>query len=229
MSVRASTGCARTCSGDMYPTVPSTMPAPVPAVTVACWPSGALSSGRVSFARPKSRIFTRPSVVTNRFSGFRSRCTMPLSCAAARPCATCIAYVNGLAHRQAARTQLIAERLALQQLRDDVGRAVLVPDVIDGQDVRMVQRRGRLRLLREPAEAIRIGSEARRQHLDGDLAPEHGVAGPVHLAHAAGAERRENLASTKSVASSEAHRCWRVYLQPITSPYVVGPAACDLR
>ena len=51
----------------------------------------ALSSGRVSFARPKSRIFTRPSLVTNRFSGFRSRWTMPLSCAAARPLATCTA------------------------------------------------------------------------------------------------------------------------------------------
>ncbi len=75
----------------------------------------------------------------------------------------------------------------------------------------MVQGRGRLRLLGEPAETIRIGSEARRQHLDGDLPPEHGVPGPVHLAHAAGAERRENLAGTKSVASGEAHRCWRVY------------------
>ena len=38
-------------------------------------PSGVLAQS--SFARPKSRILTRPSAVTNTFSGFRSRCTMP--------------------------------------------------------------------------------------------------------------------------------------------------------
>jgi hypothetical protein len=44
-------------------------------------------SACVSFARPKSRIFTRPSAATKTLSGFRSRCTIPLSCAADRPCA----------------------------------------------------------------------------------------------------------------------------------------------
>ena len=32
-----------------------------------------------------------PDLVTITFSGFRSRCTMPASCAAARPSATCVA------------------------------------------------------------------------------------------------------------------------------------------
>src|SRR5437660_12507815 len=41
----------------------------------------------VSLAKPKSRIFTRPSFVTKRFSGLRSRWTIPLPWAAARPCA----------------------------------------------------------------------------------------------------------------------------------------------
>ena len=44
-----------------------------------------------SFARPKSRILTRPSRDTKTFSGFMSRCTMPLSCAVARPLAICTA------------------------------------------------------------------------------------------------------------------------------------------
>ena len=38
-----------------------------------------------NFANPKSRIFTRSSVVMKTFSGFRSRWTMPFSCAACRP------------------------------------------------------------------------------------------------------------------------------------------------
>ena len=40
-----------------------------------------------SFARPKSRILTSPSRVTIRFSGFRSRCTMPAAWALASPSA----------------------------------------------------------------------------------------------------------------------------------------------
>jgi hypothetical protein len=40
---------------------------------------------------------TRPSRVTKMFSGFRSRCTMPLSCAAARPRATCTACLTATA------------------------------------------------------------------------------------------------------------------------------------
>ena len=35
------------------------------------------ASSEVSRARPKSRILTRPSWVTDRFSGFKSRCTIP--------------------------------------------------------------------------------------------------------------------------------------------------------
>ena len=52
-------------------------------------------SGRVErptdFARPKSRILTRPSRVTKTFWGFRSRWTMPRSCAAASPWTICSA------------------------------------------------------------------------------------------------------------------------------------------
>ena len=44
-----------------------------------------------SVARPKSRIFTRPSSARKMFSGFRSRWTMPRACAAPSPRATCSA------------------------------------------------------------------------------------------------------------------------------------------
>ena len=40
-------------------------------------------------ARPKSTIFTKPSRVTMTLAGFRSRCTIPASWAAARPSAIC--------------------------------------------------------------------------------------------------------------------------------------------
>ena len=67
--------------------VPIIVPA---AVSVATPASGDESSlGPTSLAMPKSRILMRPSFVTNRLSGFTSRCTMPLSWAAASPSAIC--------------------------------------------------------------------------------------------------------------------------------------------
>ena len=44
-----------------------------------------------SLARPKSRIFTRPSEVMKMFSGLRSRWMIPFSCATASAEAICIA------------------------------------------------------------------------------------------------------------------------------------------
>ena len=49
-------------------------------------------------ARPKSRIFTRPSAVRKRLSGFRSRCTIPWPCAAASPPATAAAISAARCH-----------------------------------------------------------------------------------------------------------------------------------
>ena len=65
------------CSGDMYGGVPIVVPV---AVTNA-----PVSAESVAFAIPKSAIFTPPAPVTMRFSGFRSRWTMPSCSAAASP------------------------------------------------------------------------------------------------------------------------------------------------
>ena len=91
----------------------------------------------------------------------------------------------------------LAQRLALEQLRDDVRRAVSRADVEDREDVRMVERRGGARLLLEAAQPIGIGRERGGQDLDRDLASEPRVARAVDLAHAAGAERREDLVRTQ--------------------------------
>src|SRR5207245_11297112 len=54
--------------------------------------------------------------------------------------------VHGLAHGQRTAAQAAAEGLALEQLRDDVGGAVLNADVEDDDDARVVERARRLRL-----------------------------------------------------------------------------------
>ncbi len=79
-------GCPVNCSGDMYGGVPSTMPWRVSFAL-------AVSSLSSRFAMPKSSTFTKspfwPFCVSTMFSGFRSRCTMPCSCASCSEPHTC--------------------------------------------------------------------------------------------------------------------------------------------
>ena len=114
--------------------------------------------------------------------------------------------VDGLADRQRACLQAVAQRLALEQLRDDVRSPVLVADVVDGEDVRVVERRGGLRLLREASQAVGIGRNAGGKDLDGHVAAEGRVAGAVDFAHSAGAEGGHNLAGSESRAGCQGHR-----------------------
>ena len=180
-------------------------------VSGRAWASSAVSassSGRsaVSLARPKSRILTRPSRVTKTFSGFRSRWTMPLSCAAARPLRDLAGVVDGLAMRQRRCADARAQRLALEQLRDDVRRALVAADVVDGEDVGVIERAGGARLLLEAAQAVGVGRERRGQHLDGDVAAEARVARAIDLAHAAGADRSDDLVRANPGSLRQAHQ-----------------------
>src|SRR5467141_1100159 len=68
----------------MYGSVPA---AACESVKVRVVPSAA---GRSSIAKPKSNIFARPFAVMAIFAGFRSRCTMPRSCASSNAAAICI-------------------------------------------------------------------------------------------------------------------------------------------
>ena len=86
-SLRASVAPPRACSGDMYATVPITTPGVVARLRVSPLDDSSVRT----FAIPKSRILTTLSRVMNTFSGFRSRWTMPRSCAAASPRAICSA------------------------------------------------------------------------------------------------------------------------------------------
>jgi hypothetical protein len=57
----------------------------------------------------------------------------------------------------------------------------------------------------ESPEAVGIGGQLRRQHLDGNLAVEPGVACPVDLTHPPGAERGEDLVGPEAYTGRERH------------------------
>ena len=75
-------------------------------------------------------------------------------------------------------------------------------EAVDGGDVRMVQRRERLRFALEPREAIGIAGERVRQDLDRDVAIQLRVARAVDLAHAAFADRRDDFVDAEAGAGS---------------------------
>ncbi len=64
----------------------------------------------------------------------------------------------------------------------------MIAHVVEGADVRVIERGNRLGLAIESGAALRISGDVGRQHLDGDRAIEAGVACLVHLAHPAFAE-----------------------------------------
>jgi len=80
--------------------------------------------------------------------------------------------------------QPLPERLALEKLGDDVGSALKGADVMNGQDVRMIERSNRPRLVLETTQTVRITCKLGRKHLDRHITSEPRVAGAVDLTHA---------------------------------------------
>ena len=87
-----------------------------------------------------------------------------------------------------ARDQLI-QRLACHVLHHDEVDAALAPDIVNGDDVGMVQRRGRPSLLNESPLALGIAHLVWRQHLDGYSPLEPCIARLVDDSHPAGPSR----------------------------------------
>ncbi len=190
----------------MYPAVPRIMLSVVsdfPATAAARRRSG---SGSRSLASPKSRILTRPSFVTKTFSGLMSRWTIPLSCAAASPVATAIAYSTALRCHDRAMSQNVAQRPAMQDFADDVGSILIRADVMDRQDVGVIQGRRGSRFLIEATQPRSVGRVGWRKNLDGDVPPEPLVPRRIDLAHPALAEQVEDSVRADGVAGYQGHR-----------------------
>ncbi len=95
---------------------------------------------------------------------------------------------------------LLPERLPRDELGDDERAAVDLADVVDHEDVGMVERGGRPRLHVKAAEALGIARHRHRQQLDRHQTIEPGVAGAIHLAHAAGTDLRLDEIAAESCA-----------------------------
>ena len=160
--------------------------------------------------RSRSRaLFGRPSRSRNRFSGFRSRWTMPRAWAAARASATAPPISMALRGGSGPRLTRSRELLALEQLRDDVRLPVGRADVVNAQDVGMRELARGLGLDLEAAEPLRIGGEAGGQGLDRHLAAEPRIASAIDLAHPAGADWRDDFVRSEPGSGGNSHHATR--------------------
>jgi hypothetical protein len=110
-----------------------------------------------------------------------------------------------LLERQRPRVEAIRERAPFEELHDEVVDAVLVPDVVKRADVRMGQGRDGLRLALEARPRVGILRKMRGKDLDRDETVEPRVARAIHLAHAPGSERGDDLVRTEARARGQAH------------------------
>ncbi len=121
----------------------------------------------------------------------------------------------------------IDERRSFHQLHNKRMHAGGIFKTINRCNVRVIQRGQDFGFAFEPARAFCIASQRFRQDFERNLAPEFGVPGAIHLAHAAGAERGDNFIRPKFGPRGEPHTLrviivpWKgvSHLEPQKSPH----------
>jgi hypothetical protein len=102
--------------------------------------------------------------------------------------------------REGTAVDFVAQPTAIQQFRDDEGRARTDADIVNSQDVRMIEAAGGTRFFKEPAAPYPVPGDLRRKDLEGDLAIEPGIPGSIHFTHAAGTQRSKDLVGSDAMA-----------------------------
>ena len=129
----------------------------------------------------------------------------PFSCAASRASAICRAIGSASSSGIGPARDPLRQVVAFDQLHHERADAIRFFETVDGGDVRMIQRGEQLRFALK--RASRSGSLRERvgQNLERDVALQSRVAGAIHLAHAARAERRNDFVRAESSAGIERH------------------------
>ena len=77
---------------------------------------------------------------------------------------------------------------------------------MDRPDVRMIEGREQLRFAPEPRETVGVERESCREDLQRDVAIQPAAAGPIHLAHAASTDERQNFIGAELRTGGERHQ-----------------------
>ena len=161
-----------------------------------------IASTNVRRARPKSRIFARPSAASIRFSGLRSRWTTPLACAAASPSAICSAIAHAWRISSGPPDRHLSQGAPVDPFHRDPGDAVGVSDVVHGDDGRVIQGGCGPGLGLEATTKGRVSHQPWRNDLEGDVASQPRIATAIDLSHPADAEKRLDLRRGRDILRS---------------------------
>jgi hypothetical protein len=123
-----------------------------------------------------------------------------------------------LLDRERSLIQTVGEGFAFQVFHNQKIDAVLMTDIVERADVRMVQGRNRTCFAFKPLLCVRIGRKMCRKDLNRDRALQPRITSAIHFAHAAGAERRDDLIWPEFVAISEPHNWPRLCAPSLASP-----------
>jgi hypothetical protein len=96
--------------------------------------------------------------------------------------------------------------LSLEKLHHEERMALVLADVVQGTDVRMLEPGHRAGFALEALAPHRVGGQRRRQHLDRHRPVEPGVARLEDLAHAAFADQRQDLVRAETRTGRQ-HQC----------------------
>ena len=141
----------------------------------------------------------------NTFEGLTSRCTMPVLVRVAQPGQELQDDGQGRPGVGAdAGVDRPLEVDALEQLQHHERRALVLAELVDDDDVRVLEPRRRARLAEEPRPGVGVG-QALRHDLDRHVAVERLVAAAVDRAHRALAQLAEDLVAADALAG----RPWR--------------------
>ena len=99
---------------------------------------------------------------------------------------------QGLTQLESATADQAFQGVAAHELHHDHVTIAFACDVVDGDDVGVLECGGGAGLLLESAAALRVGQAVRWEDLQGDVAVQTRVMGPVHDAHAALADLFED-------------------------------------
>src|SRR6266478_5298086 len=92
------------------------------------------------------------------------------------------------------------ESLAFQEFHAKEGLTVVIVDLVDRADVRMIESRSRARFPLKPLQRLRIAGELRRQKLESDVAAEFEVFGLVNHSHASASKHCQDAVVRDSLA-----------------------------
>ena len=99
----------------------------------------------------------------------------------------------------------LAQGLSLQQLGDREVHPVLLTNVVNLQNVGVGEGGHRLSFALESLEPAGIAGHPVGQHLDGDVARQGGVDGPIDLTHTARTELVQDLVTSETIPRRQCH------------------------